>query len=245
MKSIITASLLAVSSYSFASSLNDLNFITEIYPPFNYEEQGKLTGIAIDVLESASEAVNDPVKRESVQLQPWARGYAAALETPNTVLFSMTRTEARDNLFKWAGPIVESRVVLWAPKAKGIKISTPSDLNNYRVGVVREDIGEQLLRNLEVNPNALRPSASPEMVARQLDADRIDLWAYGDNVGVFIMREQNIDPSLYEIVYVLHESQTYFAFHNSTNDQYVEKLQNGINLIKESGKLDEIIAGYR
>ncbi|MGT0150455.1 hypothetical protein ACT691_17670 [Vibrio metschnikovii] len=40
MKSIITASLLAVSSYSFASSLNDLNFITEIYPPFNYEEQG-------------------------------------------------------------------------------------------------------------------------------------------------------------------------------------------------------------
>ena len=245
MKSIITASLLAVSSYSFASSLNDLNYITEIYPPFNYEKEGRLTGIAIDVLEAASEAVNDPVKRENVQLQPWARGYAAALETPNTVLFSMTRTEARNNLFKWAGPIVDSRIVLWAPKSKGIQISTPSDLNDYRIGVVREDIGEQLLRNLEVNANALRPSASPEMVVRQLNANRVDMWAYGDNVGVFIMREQNIDPNLYEIVYVLHESQNYFAFHHSTDDAYVEKLQNGLNLIRESGKLDEIAARYR
>ncbi len=245
MKSFIVASLLAVSTYSYASSLNDLNYITEVYPPFNYEEQGRLTGIAIDVLESATQAVNDPIKRENVQLQPWARGYAAALETPNTVLFSMTRTEARDNLFKWAGPIVESRVVIWAPKARNIQISSPSDLSNYRVGVVREDIGEQLLRNLQVSASAIRPSASPEMVARQLDANRIDLWAYGDNVGAFIMREQNIDPDLYEIVYVLHESQTYFAFHNATPDHYIDKLQNGINLIRESGKLDEIVASYR
>ncbi|NAX04692.1 MULTISPECIES: transporter substrate-binding domain-containing protein [Vibrio] len=245
IKFILTAVLLCFSSIAISASLSSLKFITENYPPFNYEQKGQLTGIAIDILEHATQAVNDPVNRQDVSLQPWARGYASALNTPNTVLFSMTRTDARENLFKWAGPIVESRIVLWAAKDRQIKLSSITDVNNYRVGVVREDIGEQLLKSAGVNDNVLRSSATPEMVVRQLDAQRIDLWAYGDNVGAFIMREHNIDPNNYEIVYVLHESQTYFAFHKDTPDEYVSKIQQGIDIIKENNKLNQIIDSYR
>ena len=45
---------------------------------------------------------------------PWVRGYELALSQPNTVLFSTTRTPARESSFHWVGPIAQDRVVLLA-----------------------------------------------------------------------------------------------------------------------------------
>jgi amino acid ABC transporter substrate-binding protein, PAAT family (TC 3.A.1.3.-) len=151
MKSLIAASLLVFSTTTVAANLGELDYITEVYPPFNYEERGELKGIAVDFLEAATEAAGDPVSRDQVKIQPWARGYATALSEPNTVLFSTTRTDEREDKFKWVGPITDTKIVVWAPKSKGITIDNASDFANYKVGVVRDDVGEHLLRSMGVD----------------------------------------------------------------------------------------------
>ncbi|ODQ00207.1 MULTISPECIES: substrate-binding periplasmic protein [Salinivibrio] len=245
MKSLIAASLLVFSTTTVAANLSDLNYITEVYPPFNYEENGQLKGIAVDFLEAATEAAGEPITRDQVKIQPWARGYATALSEPNTVLFSTTRTEEREDKFKWVGPITDTKIVVWAPKSKGITINSGSDFANYKVGVVRDDVGEHLLRSLGVSDNALRLSPKADLLAKQLAAGRVDMWAYEENVSSFIMSQNNVDTSQFEVVYVLSEAQLYYSLSKSTPDSYVEKLQAGVDKAIASGALDEIKSQYK
>ncbi|ODP97117.1 amino acid ABC transporter substrate-binding protein [Salinivibrio sp. SS3] len=245
MKSLIAASLLVFSTTTVAANLGELDYITEVYPPFNYEERGELKGIAVDFLEAATEAAGDPVSRDQVKIQPWARGYATTLSEPNTVLFSTTRTDEREDKFKWVGPITDTKIVVWAPKSKGITIDNASDFANYKVGVVRDDVGEHLLRSMGVDEDALRLSPKADLLAKQLAAGRVDMWAYEENVSAFIMSQNNIDTSQFEVVHVLDESQLYYSFSNNTPDSYIEKLQAGIDQATADGTLEAIKSKYK
>ncbi|WP_025674901.1 substrate-binding periplasmic protein [Salinivibrio socompensis] len=245
MKSLIAASLLVFSTTTLAANLSDLDYITEVYPPFNYEERGELKGIAVDFLEAATKAAGEPISRDQVKLQPWARGYATALSDPNTVLFSTTRTDEREDKFKWVGPITDTKIVVWAPKSKGITINNASDFTNYKVGVVRDDVGEHLLRSMGVDQSVLRLSPKPDLLAKQLAAGRVDMWAYEENVSAYIMSQSNIDTSQFEVVHVLNESQLYYSLSNNTPDSYVEKLQAGVDQAIMDGTLDEIKNKYK
>ncbi|WP_205620222.1 substrate-binding periplasmic protein [Salinivibrio socompensis] len=180
-----------------------------------------------------------------MKLQPWARGYATALSDPNTVLFSTTRTDEREDKFKWVGPITDTKIVVWAPKSKGITINNASDFANYKVGVVRDDVGEHLLRSMGVDQSVLRLSPKPDLLAKQLAAGRIDMWAYEENVSAYIMSQSNIDTSQFEVVHVLNESQLYYSLSNNTPDSYVEKLQAGVDQAIMDGTLDEIKNKYK
>ena len=57
----------------------------------------------------------------------------------NTVLFTTARSPEREQLFKWAGPIVSGRFVLLAKVDKNINITAPEDLKKYRIGAIKDD----------------------------------------------------------------------------------------------------------
>ncbi|MGF1741832.1 ABC transporter substrate-binding protein [Vibrio profundum] len=225
-----------------AAELNKLKFLTESYPPYNYRESGKIVGLSVDVLNAASKAVGDPVKK--IELQPWVRGYKSAISGPMVVLFSTTRNKERESKFKWAGPISSTEIVVLAKKSKNIKISNPKDFDKYAIGVVREDIGQQLLTSLGVIPKSIKAVSRPDMIIKQLEHDRVDMIAYENNVAKTMMTNAGMTPSDYETVYVLSKSFLYFAFSLDTPNEYVSKLQKGIDLIESNGKLESIKSKY-
>ena len=113
---VIAVSLIGLPGAVSAQTVDDLTFITEDYPPFNFERDGKRQGIAVDALAEMLALAGARKTRADIKVWPWARGYETALKEKNTVLFSTTRTEAREGLFKWVGPIMPSRIVLVAKK---------------------------------------------------------------------------------------------------------------------------------
>jgi polar amino acid transport system substrate-binding protein len=227
-----------------------LVFITEAYPPYNFSDDNILRGIAVDILVAASQNTEQPVKRSDIQLLPWARGYYSVQKTPNTVLFSTTRTPAREKLFKWAGPIAETRVVLMARKDRHIKIDSPADLLAYRIGAIREDIGEQAVRALGVGQEQLLLSANADALSRQLDAGRIDLWAYEENVAYWFLRNAGFETAEYEDVYLLEQGELWFAFNLHVTDERIQQLQNAIDALHKTvgtfgkSRYDDILLNY-
>ena len=242
------ASFLLVPGSSRAQSLDELNFITEDYPPFNFERGGRRMGSAVDLLHEMLAAAGATKTREDVRVWPWARAYETALREKNTVLFSTTRTEERENLFKWVGPIVPSRIVLTAKKTRRIRINAPADLNrmNLRIGVVREDIGGRLLEKMGVQTEKMLQANSGMSVAKMLQAERVDLCAYGARVILWNLKELGYPSGDYEEVFTLAESQQYyFAVNRDTDDTLVAKLQAALDEVKAKGRFDEIVARYR
>jgi polar amino acid transport system substrate-binding protein len=118
----LIVSMTAISSLASdqAVTAKDLIYITEQLPPYNFQENGKLQGISVDLLESVWERMGENLNKSVIEILPWNEGYQRALNDKNTVLFAMARSPEREHLFKWAGPIGSTREVLLA---KGIGIS--------------------------------------------------------------------------------------------------------------------------
>lgn len=229
-------------------TLDALTLITEDYPPFNFEKNGRRQGIAVDLLMEMLALSGAKKGREDIRMWPWARGYETALKEKDIVLFSTTRTEPRENLFKWVGPIMPSRIVLVAKKKNGIRLGSVEELgrSGYRIGVVREDVGEKLLDKVDRVRDKVVLLNSGISVAKMLQADRVDMWAYDLQVAMWNLKELGYDPAEYEEVFTLAETHSYyFALSKKTDDRVVSVLQSALDQIKSKGGLNEIVARYR
>jgi len=227
---ILLISFVLSSVAAMSDDLSHLEVMTEEYPPYNYQENGELKGLAVELLGASIQNIPEFPEFE-MKIFPWPRAYQTLLHSPDTMLFSMTRTPEREPLFKWAGPIASTRIVLLAKKDSHIKIDSANDLSQYVIGAIQDDIGDQSLRKIKNSLNILYPN-SVDSLLKMLDANRIQLLAYEQNVLNWFLTEQQYDLTQFEQVFLLEESQLYYAFNQSVSDALVAKIQAAIDQIK-------------
>lgn len=207
---------------------------SEHYPPFNFYENETPQGISVELLKLMLEQMEAPFGVEKIQFGPWPRGYQRALSRKNSMLFSTYRTPARENLFKWVGPIVSSRNGLIIRSYLERDYSDYSKIKGLRIGVIKNDIGEILLKELNIPDLNIVYLSDPEKAAIMLDDGRLDAWAYDVNVATDIQRRLGLVPAEYTVALALgQESSLYFAFNLETDDSVVERYQQALIKAKE------------
>jgi polar amino acid transport system substrate-binding protein len=237
--------LLNLSYLSHAQTIDSLILMSEQFPPYNFEQDNRVQGISIDLMALCLEKLGAEIGRKDIQILPWARAFNALLNDQNTVLFAITRTEERENLFKWVGPISSARNVLIAKKENKIIINSPEDLKQYHIGVVRNDAGEQLMeKKVWFSKEQLVINSYSRSSILQLDLGRIDLFAYDEVVVKWLLKEEGLDPDDFESVYLLEEGFHYFGFNINTPVLIIQQFQNVLDEIKESGEYDQIVSKY-
>ena len=240
------AGLLAISAMpaSAQSPIDDLTFMTEDYPPFNFKEDGKLRGVSTEIVVELFKRTGSKKTLEDIQLISWARGYKLTQEEPNNALYSTTRTESREKLFKWVGPFVPTVIGLIAKKERSFDIKSIEDVYKLRVGTVKDDIGHLLLEEAGMPAKRLEPVLYNEQNYKKLFADRIDAIAYEANVSTWRFKKLGKDPSQFEVIHELKRSDLYLALHKDTPDTIVELLQSELNKMKADGTYNAILAKY-
>jgi polar amino acid transport system substrate-binding protein len=183
-------------------------------------------------------------KRADIVFVPWARGYNETLRIPDTCLFSTTRTEERESLFKWAGPVGINKLVLTAKKDKNIKINTFEDIKGYRIGVVLEDVAEQVLLEKGISRNLLEGVAKTIHNIKKLNSGRIDLWGYGEDTAKWEIKKNGFNPADYETVYVIQKKGLFFAFYKETDDVLIERFQSALDELKKEGEYQKVLDRY-
>lgn len=209
--------------------------MTEQLPPFNYLEDGKIIGISTEIVRQIFDRIDQPVAGGDIQMYPWARAYHHVQSEADTALFSTARTEEREDLFQWVGPLIEITLVVVAKKDRHITINSIDDFSGYRIGTVRESAPEQLLLKQGVKLGNLDRLILPEPNIQKLAADRIDLFAFNLQVVQHLMKQLGIDSSQYETVYTLKKVDLYVALHKGTDPGLVKKLQAALDELKRPG----------
>jgi polar amino acid transport system substrate-binding protein len=125
---VVSTTTISCLASNQAVSAKDLTYITEQYPPYNYQEDGKLQGISVDLLEKMWEILGVNLNRSVILFLPWTEGYKKMFTENNTVLFSIDRSPEREELFKWVGPMGLDRTVLLTKADRNISISSLKDL---------------------------------------------------------------------------------------------------------------------
>lgn len=212
--------------------LTQLNYLTEEWAPFNYQDNGNVTGISVEILEAVFRNTGVNRSQVNVRIVSLEEGFQIAQNNTSTVLFSIVRTPERESLYKWAGPFTKASFVLYAPMSRNITISSPEDLNKYRIGVVKSSIENNLLTSQGVNASQIVNGKNPEDLLRMLEEGRIDLWATGDLAGRHQMLQTATDPNAYEIVYTLKEDDLYYIFSKDVSDTLVNAFQQALENVR-------------
>ncbi len=215
-----------------ASSLESLIYYTEEYPPFNYRENGKIKGIAVDLLREAAALSGNTIPDNNIILLPWSRSYRSALLKENSGLFSTTRTPHREDLFQWVGPIDVTQVAVMARKSSGIVINEPLDIGKYRIGVMRDDIGEQMLFSLGVPRESIQEASDISILIEQLYKNRVDLIVYDERAADWLVDRAGYSKDSFESVYEMQQREIYYAFNKSVDEKLIKQLQKGLDILK-------------
>jgi polar amino acid transport system substrate-binding protein len=129
------AAVAAVAVTGMASA-QSARLVTEESFPFQHLESRKLKGMAADVVSEMPQRARIAVEHE---LMSWKDAYERAQRARNTSVYSTTRLENCEKLFKWVGPIVENRWAAFGTLGMKQKPATLAELRYVRVGVLEGD----------------------------------------------------------------------------------------------------------
>ncbi len=241
---LIFGALTVFSSVGANCASRQISVLTENSGDNNYlAKDGSIKGHNVDIVREimARLGVGGPV-----ELMPWKRAYLMARSGPNVALFSTTRTFAREDLFKWVGPLHVSRFVLYGKKGSGIEVNSLADAKTVGgIGCYRDDVREQYLKaNGFKNLESLYGSDANAINLRKLLAGRIDLWITSNKVMINTARNMGIDSEGLTEVFVVKKVYAYIAFSKTTPDAIVSQWQTTLDDIKRDGSYERIMARY-
>jgi polar amino acid transport system substrate-binding protein len=221
------------------SYAQELRIYAEDAPPNAFYRDGLLDGRAVEVVRALFKEIGS--QELSIELVPWARGYALLSMDENTALFPVARTAERENKFKWAGQIMPNSIYLYRLKTrKNISLNSLDDLKNFRLGLTRADVKDQLLSKYTDNKEYV-----PEDRLNFLKAinGRIDIFPYASARFDYEVTNAGYDPELFERAYMLSSISTpqFLAFSKQTDDHIVQQFKDGFARLEKKGIIEKIL----
>jgi polar amino acid transport system substrate-binding protein len=216
--------------------------LTEDYPPLNFTENENVIGPSVEIVKQISLKNQESVV---IKIMPWKRARRITISQKNTSFFSMARTEDRDILYKWVGPIATVQYVFIAKKSESIKIGSLPEIKekNYKVGCQLDGFTEDDLIKKNITNRDL--SIGPDLSFQKLNAGRIQLWYTSKHTPKYIAkRHVKIDIEDYEIVFEAEEFDFYIAFNKDTDDEIISLWQNSLDELKKNGAVFKIYEKY-
>ena len=238
-------------STMFTSHLNalELTIYTEDFPPFNFTEKGKITGVSTEVVQHV---LADTGLQYQIISLPWDQSYSLAQKSADTLIFSISRNSKREALFKWIGILTPTTYSIMTLNSRtDIKIARLEDIKKYKVGTTTDDIVESWLLGKGFSTSDLfRSSGSNAALKnfRNLLNRRIDLWPFPDAVAYFIARQEgHSDPDqLFKKAFPISELSGgyYMAASLETSDAVVQQISQALKKFKQSDDYFKILAHW-
>ena len=231
--------LLAMLALVCAPHAGALTLLTEDFPPLNYSTDGGQTvvGASTDLLR---EALRRTGTRASIELHPWRYAYKQALDAKDTCAFSTSRTEARESLFKWVGPLSQSQWMLYARADSPIRpMDSLEALKAYVVGGYQGDARTLYLKEQGVTVDEAQ---TEQQSLKKLEARRVDLWSATSNSGPWNAKQLGI--AIKPIIAYREGQASYAACNLSVPDELIARLNAALSAMRADGTTERLIAPY-
>ena len=213
-----------------ADEIGDTRIIASIFPPYSYEENGEIKGFAVEAIRKMFTQMK--ISPE-IEIYPWARALSMVKNTPNSLLFSVARSDDREEMFKWLGTVIDFDVHIYRKANRSdIVINSLEDLRKYSFAGLKNDIKTGYLNKWGVDVDE---EAKEEYTVRMLNAGRIDLIASDKNAMNFRLEKMGFDRK--DFITVLELSQLskplYLVANPNTADRIVDEFRRAIESVKQ------------
>lgn len=219
-----------------------LRLLTEHFPPYNYQEGQRITGINAEIVHRLCEITKTDCKME---IYPWLRAYEYAQQDPTSGLFTTSRTPERIAKFHWVGPLASAQAFLYRLKSR--PEVDPQDLRQaqrFGIAVARGDVYEEFLQQIGFirGKNLLDFPSKSAPVGLFLQG-KVDLIIGSDLVMPGWLAAHNASMDLVEPVLELEtKGENYLALNLAVPVEEVRQLQAALDEMKRSGEYQRIVS---
>lgn len=228
-----------------ATANEELRIYTEQYPPYNMTTNGQpfahseadVTGLCTDVLKAL---VNQANLEYNIKLRDLSYGLNRAEQHPNHAIYCVSKTEDREPLFNWVGPLANIKWTLFAKPGSAIELDDLDDAREYRIGGYNGDVMTNYLTERGFNVSAISNNG---LNARRLAQDQIDLWVADGLAGPFLAADASDITDLKRVL-VFRETPMYLAVHKESNPEILRALHESYQKLLESGDMETIERSY-
>lgn len=218
---------------------------TEDYPPYQMIENGKLSGIGVDVVNEIKKRVNDTVE---IRLTKWDTAYKQALSSKNVGVFSTGRTQERENMFKWVGPIGKTKYVFFMNKNNNLYIGNPDEASKKvkEILVGNNDVSFQVLSSLGIKNLKSSSDITAKENIHKIANNQADLWASDYYSGMYKINlygyKDKIKPVMLNRPFLA--TTLNIAFNIGTDNDIIKRWSKTLDEIISDGTFDKIIKKY-
>lgn len=240
LKYFISSFFLILLSFSPIKA-NEITFLTHEIKPFTYEKNGVLKGFAIDIVSEMMKLNNSHIK---FRKYPFKRALATVQQKDNYALFIVAQRPERLDTVKWVGPLISSGVYFYKKKGSLLNINTLEDAKKVDdIGVALGNADYFFLKK-EGFKN-LSETATQVQSIQKLYLNRINLTPISEIVMLEIVNHIGLDPKLIKRTnFKLYDSVLYLVFSKNIPDNVIEKWQNSLYELQQTGKYQEIYDKY-
>ncbi len=203
---VITIIFLSIAGPSNASQ--ELLLITDPFPPYNYEKDGKPYGIQYELVAATLKKMN---RSFQIKFVPWKR---ALLNAKNKVSDAIPGVLKSDDREQWLifpeEPIMITKVVIFYRKEEDFQYKDLSSLAGKRVGTVK---GYHYGKDFDQSTLFIRDEVSSlKQNFQKLLAGRIDLVASFRPVGLHTLYKLDLSDKFSYSPTPVHQAEMYMAF---------------------------------
>lgn len=227
-----------------ASAAGTLLGVTENLPPLNYLDNGNPQGFSVELLRLMTAHAGI---RLELQVLPWQRAMQVAEASPNSALFSLTRTPERETQFQWVGPIAQRRILLYRLASRSdLALTQLSELGGARIGVVRDSAADRALQAAGLRPGIeLEHGLDDATNVRKLLAGRMDYVALLDWAAAWNLRQLQLPYDTLHAVMEQDVSKSYwYGLHPDADPSLARRLQAALDAIRRDGRYERLRQRY-
>lgn len=237
---LVSLAIFAGSAHTVYAGPPHYTILTEEYPPVTFMKGGKVSGFVTDIVREimARQKIADPIR-----LTSWDEAYNIALKGPNVVLFSTERTQEREQLFQWVGPVGKNSAIFYAKKGSGIKISSLEDAKKLTgIATTKDWFTEQYLKGQGFKN--LVSSPVPATNVKQLMDGTVQVSIFTDITAPEIVKKAGYSMDNLEPVFIVSSTYFYIAISRGTPEETVKKWQAALDGMKADGTFEKIYRKY-
>lgn len=234
--------LLLIVFYLFCGSSVNAQNITLGYvnfPPYEYEDNGKASGVLVTIVESVFQRADIPL---SLEYLPFKRAYESVINGEIDGLFNFYKIEERLNFFDYSEPIIENPLVFFVLKDSTIEFNKLEDLSGLNIAVMRGytygvDFDENTSFSREVEESHISNF-------KKLKSGRVDAYPCDKLVGIHVAMVNNIMSDLKILPVTLKVMDGYIGFTKGKHQETISIINNIITEMHQNGEIAEIIDQY-
>lgn len=246
MKNILMA-ILALLFSSQALADNSVRLMTEEFAPYQfYEGEGEkkvITGISIEIVKAIQAEIGNA---EKIKVLPWSRALKLLTKNKNAALFSTARTPAREDKYKWVGPLAKLEIVFFKKTGSPVSFSSVDGAKSIgKVGVTKNVATHEMLVNMGFKNLDVMQSGSDDKNIRRLTKGRIDVWPTAYYAGIYSAKKMGLLDQIQVVPDVsLMSGFLYIAFNKQTDSNLIHQWQLALDQLKATGAIDRILEKY-